>query len=81
MEQQLTSNNLKNLFDSKKDEVISLCKEVAENEFDLFEFNIFLASMGKKKLDQSTKKVRELRKKIDKGDIDLSKYEDMLEDF
>ena len=81
MEQQLTSNGLKSLFDSKKNEVISLCKQVAENEFNLFEFNLFLASIGKKKLDQSTRKVRELRKKIDNGDVDLSKYEDMLEDF
>ncbi len=75
------SDNLQELFDSKKNEVVSLCKEVAENEFDLFEFNLFLASMGKKKLDESTKKVRELRKKVDKGKIDLTKDEDMLDDY
>ena len=50
-------------------------------EFDLFEFNLFLASFGKDKLDESTRKVRELRKKIDKGKVNLSKYEDMLNNY
>jgi len=76
-----SQNDLRELFESKKNEVITLCKEVAENEFDLFEFNLFLASFGKDKLDESTRKVRELRKNIDKGKINLSKYEDMLDNY
>jgi len=88
MEQQFSSesqNNLMKLFDVKRKEIVSHCKEVAEevaeNEFDLFEFNLFLASFGKDKLDESTKIVRELRKKSDKGKIDLSEYEDLLDEY
>jgi len=38
--------------------------------------------MKKKKeiLDESTKAVQELRKKVDSGKIDLSRYEDMIEE-
>ncbi len=84
MEQQFSSesqNNLMKLFDVKRKEIVSHCKEVAENEFDLFEFNLFLASFGKDKLDESTKIVRELRKKSDKDKIDLSEYEDLLDEY
>jgi len=84
MEQQFelnSQNDLKEFFESKRNEVVSLCKGVAEREFDLFEFDIFLASFGKKKLDESTKKVRELRKKVDKGEVNLSEYEDMLDKY
>jgi len=44
MEQQFSSesqNNLMKLFDVKRKEIVSHCKEVVENEFDLFEFNFF----------------------------------------
>jgi len=54
--------------------------EAIESEFDLLEFNLFISSIGNRKLDESTRKVRELRKKVDKGKIDLSGYEDMLND-
>ena len=84
MEQQFqvnSSDDLKQLFEIKKNETVNVCKEIAETEFDLFEFNLFLASFGKDKLDESTKKVRELREKVDKGKIDLSKYEDILENY
>lgn len=75
------AGNLKELFDSKKNEVVSLCKEIAENEFDLFEFNLFISSIGKKKLDESTELVRKLRREAGKGRVNLSEYEDMLDEF
>jgi hypothetical protein len=56
-------------------------QEIIENEFDLLEFNLFISSFGKEKIDEATKKVSELRKKVGKGEIDLSKYEDMADDF
>jgi len=76
-----SSDDLRQLFEIKKNETIDACRRIAETEFDLFEFNLFLASFGKDKLDESTKKVRELRKQVDKGKIDLSEYEDTLEDY
>ena len=37
--------------------------------------------LPKKEVDEATKRVRELRHKVDSGKIDLSKYEDMAEEF
>lgn len=79
--------DLKILFDLKRKEItkivsaeaIKISQEVAEREFDLFEFSLFFSSFGKDKLNKSTEMVRELRAKVDKGQIDLSKYEQMLE--
>jgi len=45
------------------------------NELEIFEMNLFFGSFGKKNLDKATKMVRELRKKIEEGEVDLSKYE------
>jgi hypothetical protein len=41
----------------------------------------FISSIGKNKIDKATERVRELRKQVDKGKIDLSAYEDMAEEF
>lgn len=79
--------DFKELIDFKKQETtkiasaeaIKIAQEVSEREFDLFEFDLFLASFGKDKLDKSTKTIIELRKKVDKGEIDLSKYEDLFD--
>ena len=56
-------------------------KGISENEMDLFEFDLFLASLGKDKLDESTRFVRELREKADRGEVDLSGYEDLLDEY
>jgi len=88
MKQEFTinsENDLKEVFDAKREEIVAHCKsiaeEIAENEFDLFEFNLFLTSFGKSKLDESTKRVNELREKVGKGEVDLSKYEDLLDEY
>lgn len=88
--QQIDSpEDLKKLFNFQKEnikkiasvEAQRIAEEVVENELDLFEFNLFISSMGKEKLDESTKSVQELREKVDSGKISLSKYEDMAEEF
>ena len=90
MEQVQIKNSVdfQNLIEIKKDELkgviqqsVKELEESVENEFDLFEFNIFLACMGKDKLDKSTERVRELRRKIDSGKVDLSEYENIADDF
>jgi len=77
--------DFQNLIEIKKDELkrviqqnIKELEENIENEFDLFEFNIFLSCIGKDKLNKATERVRELRRKVNNGEIILSKYEDML---
>ncbi len=84
MEQQFqinSSEDLRKLFEIKKNETINACMKIAETEFDLLEFNLFISSIGNKTLNESTRKVRELRKKADNGKVDLSGYEDMLNDY
>jgi|WetSurMetagenome_2_1015567.scaffolds.fasta_scaffold74657_4 hypothetical protein len=90
MEQQrLSCPELNNFLENRQKEILAIAqqesqktvKEIVKNEFDLLEFNLFLGSFGKKELDKSTKRVRELRKKVDAGKIDLSKYEDMFDDY
>ena len=86
MEQpQVSCPELNNFLEDRQKEILAIAqqvtKEVVEKEFDLLEFNLFIGSFGKRKLDESTKRVRELRKKVDAGKIDLSKYEDMFNDY
>ena len=89
MQQINSTEDLKKLLSLHKDnikrvvsvEAQRIAEEVVENELDLFEFNLFISSFGKEKLDESTKAVQELRKKVDSEKVDLSEYEDMAEEF
>ena len=89
MQQINSPEDLKKLLDYQKEtirkiasaEAQKIAEEVVENELDLFEFNLFISSIGKEKLNEATKKVHELRKKVDSGKIDLTKYEEMAEEF
>ena len=89
MQQINSTEDLKRLLSLQKDnikrvvsvEAQRIAEEVVENELDLFEFNLFISSFGKEKLDESTKAVQELRKKVDSEKVDLSEYEDMAEEF
>jgi hypothetical protein len=76
-----SSKDLRKLFDIREKNLKEFMNEAIESEFDLLEFNLFISSLGKKNLDSATKKVRELRKKIDKREIDLSEYENILDDY
>lgn len=40
-----------------------------------------LRNLNNKSINYSTKKVRALRRKIDKGEVDISKYEDMADNY
>jgi len=61
--------------------VSTMAKEVAQKEWEMLEFNLFISSFGKEKLDSSTKLVEQLRQKIDSRNISLSRYEEMAERF
>ncbi len=73
--------DLRKLFDQKQIEIGNMAKEIAEREWELFEFNLFVSSMGKEKLDDATNSVKKLRKMESVGKINLEEYEDLAEDF
>lgn len=77
MEQQ-SKTNILNLFNSREKHLKEFMNQAIESEFKILELNLFLSSIGKDKLNNSTKKVKELRKKIDSGKINLSEYENLL---
>ncbi len=87
MEQfQISSNNdFRKLFDSRRENLKQIMskevQEAVDNEFNLIELNLFVSSIGKNKIKESTEKVRKLREKVDNEALDLSQYEDMAEDF
>lgn len=56
-------------------------KEVAEREFELLEFNLFLSASGKQHLNKAVKSVQEIREMEKKGKINLKKYEDLTNEY
>ena len=75
------SEDLRKLFDQKQIEIGNMAKEIAEREWELFEFNLFVSSMGKEKLDDATNSVKKLRKMESEGKINLEQYEGLAEEF
>lgn len=73
--------NIGKLFAERQRVVGLMAKEMAEREFELFEFNLFISASGKKHLDKVTKSVKELRESEKKGKINLQNYEDIAEEF
>jgi len=73
--------DLRKLFDEKQKAIVHLAKEMAEREWELFEFSLFISSLGKEKLDEATNSVRRLRKLETEGKINLEQYEELAEDF
>ena len=60
MEQNLIDceRTFKELFEEKQKAIGDFAKEVAEREWELMEFNLFVSSMGKEKLYDATNSVR-----------------------
>ena len=84
MSQQFSINSpedLKTLLESREAGLKEFMNDAIESEFDLLEFNLFISSIGKEKLDESTNLVRTLRKEVDEGKLDLIDYENLAEDF
>ena len=72
---------LEQLFAEKQKAIGNFAKDVAEREWELFEFNLFISSMGKDKLDEATNAVKKLRKLEEEGKMDLEQYEELSNDF
>lgn len=83
---QINSNDdFKKIFDCRRENLKQIMsqevREAVDNEFNLMELNLFVSSVGKDKIKEATEKVKKLREKVDSGELDLSGYEDMAEDF
>jgi len=72
---------MKELMDSKQEQILSEVNRMVETEMELFEFNLFISSIGKKKLERADKEVKELRKKVKTGKIILEKIDKIAEGF
>jgi hypothetical protein len=82
MEQEIVLNNkLEKIFAEKQKAIGEFAKEVAEREWELMEFNLFIASSGKRRLNEASHSVTKLRKLENQGKIDLTEFEDMADDF
>ncbi len=80
----MTHNNeivIREMFAERRRAVGLMAKEIAEREFELFEFNLFVSSFGKKHLDNASKSLKVLREAERKGKIDLKNYEETAEEF
>jgi len=84
MNQELTQTNnmnLQKLFEEKQKEIGEMAKEIAEREFEILEFNLFVSSAEKERLNKVSKEIRDLRIQIDSGKISFEQYEKIAEQF
>lgn len=72
---------MREMFAERQRAVGLMAKEIAEREFELFEFNLFVSSFGKKHLVSASKSLKGLREAERKGKIDLKNYEKTAEEF
>lgn len=75
------NNDINKLMDSKQREVAMMAKEIAEKEWEIFEFNLFISSAGNKHLEDARKSVDWIKKQVKNKKIKLSKYEKLAERF
>lgn len=73
--------NVSKLLEEKQKEVGEMAKEIAEREFELLELNLFISSIGKKALDEATESVKRIREMEKRGDINLTEFEDLADEF
>ncbi len=72
--------DIEKLIDLKKSELEKTTKEVIDREMNLLEFNLFISCLGKNKLGKIDDKIQEIRKKVSKGEIDLSNFKKLAEE-
>lgn len=75
------NRGVRKLFEEREIAVSQMAKEIAEREFEILEFNLFVSSAGKKRLAKISKDVRELRDKVDKGGVNISQFDEFSEEF
>ena len=75
------NRGVRKLFEEREIAVSQMAKEIAEREFEILEFNLFVSSAGKKRLAKISKDVRELRNKVDKGGVNISQFDEFSEEF
>lgn len=60
--QQINLEDFRKLIDIKKAQLEQTTKEIIDREMDLFEFNLFISSLGKEHLEKARKDVQEFKK-------------------
>jgi len=78
---QTGQEHIQELFQKQQEAVGEMAKEIAEREFELFEFNLFLSASGEEHLRRACNDVQEIRRLEDEGEMDLSQYEDLTNEF
>lgn len=73
--------DLQRYFENFQQSVGEFAKEVAEREFELLEFNLFLSSAGKEHLDKAVKSVEKIREMEKQDKINLSEYEELTNEY
>ena len=80
--QQLRNHeDFRKLLDIKKAQIEQMTKEIIDREMELFEFKLFVSSLGKEHLEKARKEVEEFKKDVKEGRIDLIEYERLAEEF
>ncbi len=70
-----------NLIDSQRDRAVKLAGEVVEKELEMFEFKLFVSSIGREKLNRIGKEVEEVKNMDRTGKINLAKYEEFVDEI
>ena len=73
--------NIEKLFEEKQKAIGNFAKEIAEREWELMEFNLFVSASGKKHLDMASNSVLQLRQLEKEGKIDLKQFESLAEEY
>ena len=81
MQQINSPEDLKKLLDEKQKAIGNFDKEVAEREWELMEFNLFVSSIGKEHLDDASDSIKKLRAMEKEGKINLKEFEDFADNF
>ena len=73
--------NIKILIDNKGKEIIKEINEFSKKELELFEFNLFVSTLGKKHLNKAVKNTESLKKLVKEDKVNLTEYEQLAEAF
>lgn len=67
----INNASLMELMNHKQEEIGKMAKDIAEREWELFELNLFVSSLGKSFLQETSKQVQEVKDRAKRGEIKL----------
>lgn len=82
MNQELYNNmDIQKLFNEQRKVIGEMAKEIAEREFELLQLNMFVSSLGEKKLRNASEDVQFIRKLEKEGKVRFNRFEEIAEEF